>query len=456
MLDQSFSAENFRKIFDIENRKGIYLEGEFYPTIASINKEIKEANEEIRKLKRRGLSKEEFIEEREKINEKKEELKDKKQEKLIAELNHVSYNVTSPAFKLDIIVDTTISSKPVYKTAYALENILTLKQLQYNFRKLYKVKQSNRYAIISQLKNFLDDGFPKVILKTDIKEFYEGIPHNNLLKKIDDDNLLTHLSIRFIRQILKEYKDKSGTTKGVPRGIGISPYLTELYMRGVDAKIKSLPNLIFYARYVDDIILIFMPRIDETSIDYQSEVKKILVDEGLTMNEDESKTKLIDLLDKYKNQNYSFEYLGYKFISGYASKKHIPLTLTISQRKKKRYAERLVKAFELYKEQSKGNEKKARKLLVKRIRFLMGNTRLINNKRNVITGIYYTNSLVNNTNDFKSLDRFFSIVIRKYALPVQLADRISNSNSFVAGFNPTKISKFNATELNSMMNRWTK
>lgn len=33
MLDQSFSAENFRKIFDIENRKGVYLEGEFYADI---------------------------------------------------------------------------------------------------------------------------------------------------------------------------------------------------------------------------------------------------------------------------------------------------------------------------------------------------------------------------------------------------------------------------------------
>lgn len=38
MLDQSFSAENFRKILDIENRKGFYLEGEFYADIDEINK----------------------------------------------------------------------------------------------------------------------------------------------------------------------------------------------------------------------------------------------------------------------------------------------------------------------------------------------------------------------------------------------------------------------------------
>lgn len=38
MFDQSFSPVNFRKIFDIENRTAIYLEGEFYADIDEINK----------------------------------------------------------------------------------------------------------------------------------------------------------------------------------------------------------------------------------------------------------------------------------------------------------------------------------------------------------------------------------------------------------------------------------
>src|ERR1700739_1427943 len=247
MLDQSFSAENFRKILDIENRKGIYLEGEFYPDIDDINKKIKEINSSIRFLNKKGLSREDYNKEREKLNEKKEYLKTEKEENLIKKLGVVSSVVTAPDFKLKIEIDATITDKPVYKTTRILENLLTLKQLQYNFRKLYKVKQSNRYAIISHLKNLLDDGFPKTIIKTDIKEFYESIPHDKLLKKINDETLLTHLSRRFIQQILKEYKDKSQLADGVPRGIGISPYLAELYMREVDAKIKSIPNVMYYA-----------------------------------------------------------------------------------------------------------------------------------------------------------------------------------------------------------------
>jgi hypothetical protein len=457
MLDQSFSAENFRKILDIENRKGFYLEGEFYSDIDEINKKIKDLNSYIRTLRTKELSKEDYIEEREAIEGKKEELKAKKEEKLIEKLEVVSSTVTSKNFKIQIVVDTTITTKPVYKTTHSLENILTLKQLQYNFRKLYKVKQSNRYAIISQLKNLLDDGFPKIVVKTDIKDFYESIPHDKLLKKLYDENLLTHLSRGFIQQILSEYKTLAATTKGVPRGIGISPYLTELYMRDVDVKIKSIPNVMYYARYVDDIIVIFMPDIDNTVHDYKREIKDIFIDEGLTMNEDINKTRIIDLTDKHRDQNYFIEYLGYKFISGYNTNKHIPLKLTISKKKKKRYGERLSKAFTLYKKQAKGNEKQARKLLVKRIKFLTSNTRLVNNKRNVITGIYYTNCLVNTDEDFIVLDRYFTKLISEFALPAAIANRISPPKySFVKGFDPTCISKFNVIELNTMMKNWTK
>lgn len=455
MLNQSFSAENFRKILNIENRKGIYLEGEFYTDIADVNVRIKETNNDIKILRSKGLPKEEFIKKKEELNTIKEKLKEKREGLLFEKLNVISAYVTSPDFKLQIEVDTAISTKAVYKTTRILENILTLKQLQYNFRKLYKVKQSNRYAIISQLKKLLDDGFPKIILKTDIKEFYESIPHDKLLKKINDDDLLTNLSRKFIQQILNVYKTKAQTSMGVPREIGISPYLVELYMRDLDSRIKRLPNVMNFARYVDDIIVIFTPNIDCINRDYVQEVKEILFEEKLTMNEENEKTKVIDLSDKNKKQKYSIEYLGYKFISGYESNKHIPLTITISRRKKKRYASRLLKAFELYQNQSKGNEKRARKLLMKRIRFLMSNTRLVNNKRNVITGIYYTNSLISTLTELKALDRFFCFLIKKFKLPAPLEKRIMLKNSFVRGFNQTCISRFNAAELNIMMKNWT-
>ena len=449
MLDQSFSIENFRKILDIENRKGSYLEGKFFTSIADINRKIKDTNVQIRLLKQQRLPKEIFVEKLNTLNEEKNELNELRENKLAEELSLISSKVIVSDFKLKLIQDTTITDKPVYKAEENIETILTLKQLQYNFKKLYKVKQSNRYSIISQLKRLLGDGFPKIILKTDIKNFYESILHKNLLKKINDDNLLTHLSMGFIQQILNQFKDLSETTKGVPRGVGISPYLTELYMRDIDAKIKQLSNVIYYARYVDDIILVFMPPINSIGRDYIAEVREILAKEELYINEEADKTKLIDLSTIDSNPPYDFEYLGYRFT--YTNE----LMLTISSKKKKRYKERLKKAFELYVKQSKSSEKKARKLFIKRIKFLMSNTRLLNNKRNVITGIYYTNSLISTTEDLADLDHCFNDFIDSFQLPQTLATRIKK-NSFVAGFNPTNISKFNTVELKKIMNHWIK
>jgi hypothetical protein len=42
MYDQSFSVENFRKIFDYENRKGINLAEKYFLSIKTISKDLKE------------------------------------------------------------------------------------------------------------------------------------------------------------------------------------------------------------------------------------------------------------------------------------------------------------------------------------------------------------------------------------------------------------------------------
>lgn len=52
MLDQSFSAENFRRILDKENRKGMYLEKLFFPNICRIVDEIKQCNRDIKEQRR--------------------------------------------------------------------------------------------------------------------------------------------------------------------------------------------------------------------------------------------------------------------------------------------------------------------------------------------------------------------------------------------------------------------
>lgn len=50
MLDQSFSADNFRKIFDLENRKGNYLEGKYFPDLKEISKNTQDYSRKLKKF----------------------------------------------------------------------------------------------------------------------------------------------------------------------------------------------------------------------------------------------------------------------------------------------------------------------------------------------------------------------------------------------------------------------
>ncbi|CAG5010799.1 hypothetical protein DYBT9275_04817 [Dyadobacter sp. CECT 9275] len=276
MLDQSFSPENFQKIIDLENRKGNYLVGKFFPNIVEIDNAIKEEKQRTI-IRTKRLTEKDFTADLDVDIPKTfdlERLRENRDQILHLELQKISAEIDQPDYKIGIECDITISDKPVYKTTKSIESILILKQLQYNLRKIYKVKQSNRFSIVNNVKILLSDGFPKIILKTDIKGFYENIPQKELLRKINNENLLTLSSRRIISQVLREYNDLTKNTTGVPRGIGISPYLVELYMRDIDSRIKNLAGVMYYARYVDDIIVIYTP---SDSISPQAQKEKIKV-----------------------------------------------------------------------------------------------------------------------------------------------------------------------------------
>ena len=113
MLDQSFSQENFRKIIDIENRKGVYLEGAFFPEIATISHEIKDCTIRLKNLKRRGLSREDYEAGKLQITNEKEVFKEKKENLFIEKLIKVSEKVTSRTFKIHLDKDDKILDKPV-------------------------------------------------------------------------------------------------------------------------------------------------------------------------------------------------------------------------------------------------------------------------------------------------------------------------------------------------------
>lgn len=301
MTYQSFSPENLRKIFDYENRKGRYLESLFFPEAENLSRKIKEISSTIRK------SNNPIVQEENKLIKKR--LIEEKNKYLNLEFEEISSVISN--INLDFDISTLlINNVKVYSLKKNKYSYFAVKQIQYILSKSYKIKQADRNSIIAQLKGIMSSTFPMYILRTDVKGFYENIDRNKLLSKLNHDSNITLSIKKIIRKILKKYEFISSHATGIPRGIGISAYLSELYMRDFDRKIQRQNYVIFYARYVDDIIVIYAPPhpLNYDILEQKKYVENSLSDLGLKINEEKTTINII-----HKGENpFEINYLGYR------------------------------------------------------------------------------------------------------------------------------------------------
>lgn len=475
MFDQSFSAKNFYNILLIENRKGRNLEKKFFEQeifikytlrIRDINKNLKKnlitfinQDPRLRKPSEKTYEKYKSL-----LRENKKKLKKEKEERLLVLLNNVSKTIQQPYFKFSIATKL-FNGKKIYTVDDNVETYFAMKQLQYNFYKLYGVKQANRYEIVNQVKNLLNDRFPKFIIKTDIKGFYENIPNSEIIEKLNADNLLSPTSKKFIKQILRDYEKLAIVQKGkgIPRGIGISAYLAEYYMRRIDKYIIDLDDVVYYARYVDDILIIFIPKYSNTTNNYFEIVKEIVETKyHLTLNN--KKTDRINLVNndntiqingEGKPSPQRLNYLGYSFeLLNNSKKQNIPnIEIYLTPNKINRYKTKIKNSFDIYKRYKDKN--KAYRHLKNRIKFLTGNTRLINNKSNVLVGIYFSNTLLTKPDTLKELDKYLIWYINRYVKKIAHKKVLLNY-SFFKGFTEkeNKFYKFDKYQLKQIVEIW--
>lgn len=427
-MNQSFDLINFTKIFYNENRKGNYLENRFKELIKvrGVSEAIVELNNEIKldKIKRFNgdISEAEFN--ANKINRKarKEALSNSRHKEIEAILTLIEQNISNKKYNLELI------KLPYNEKIFIFKNdtpevFFLSKQLQDNLKRAFQIKHGARNEILMQLKNLLNDGFPKYLIRTDIKSFFESIPHDKLKSKIMSNLDLDPFSKKLINTVLQEYKKITQLDIGVPRGLGVSSYLAELYMCNIDLKFRLDSNVLFYGRYVDDIILVFSPKFNQGLKEYFDFVKKTIIEEGLVMNE--AKTIPIDLT---KSSNSSFDYLGYKFV---LHGNNASLKIHLTKTKIEKYKKKIDFTIDSYNKGSKYNEKKERKLLLQRLKYLTGNTRLSNVKNEILIGSYFSNLLLDE-NDLSSLiclDRYLDHKINNH-LVFNFAPPALNQNKF--------------------------
>lgn len=443
MLDQTFTTDNFRKIYDQENRRGVNLEGRFFPELQLLTEDIRQKTIDIKGIRSKPeFPTPELIDQVEKLKANRSSLQANKNREIDGILDALSAKIREKGFSMTLLEADGPGEKKVYPLEDTPENFFVSKQLQRNLNRLYGIKQSNRHTIVQQLKAILSDSLPKVLVRTDIATFYETIDRSRLLQKLSSDQLLSLSSKAFIKQILKAYGEATGEEKGLPRGVGVSAYLSELFMRTIDRALSSMSCVIFYARYVDDIVIVFAPSAADDMSDCMLNITKIISNEGLAQNE--AKTGSYPL---GPGLNASFDYLGYTFAISDAT-----CHTKISAAKVARYKARLKLCFDRYASEARLNKRVAHRRLVSRVRFLTGNTQLLNSKQHAMTGIYFSNSALTDPTALVGLDAYLNYLTGTLASP-RLEARLGDL-SFKRGFDERTFHHFSSREMGMIVSAW--
>jgi hypothetical protein len=449
VLDQSFSAQNLFYIYKNENNKGNNIASKFFPEIIDSHDKIKRLRKIISShyKQRRKRSDAWFKTRVSNLYLLLKILKKNRNELITQKLSDVSSRISSKSFNFEVMKSNSKrNDKDVYLLDRSPESFFAEKQIQRNIKYTYKVKQNDRDLIIPQLSSCLNNKFPVHIIRTDIKSFYESIDPSILLKKLNENAILSLSSRKIIAKLLRSYKASSSSDTGIPRGVGISAYLSELYLKEFDSKLRNLDNLVYYARYVDDIVLIVAPEVTVSKEHYLDLIKNYLNEVNLDINTDQDKTAVF--VTPTVNDTFEFDYLGYKF-----KKRGNKLLLSISDKKKEKYVSKINYCVDKYNKSSEKAPKKAEKELKIRLRFLTSNTRLSNNKGNAVIGIFNNNKWVTDYNFLNYLDGQLKQAISKVD-HLLLQPKLRDRYSFKKGFENRNFSNFDSKDFSVIGRGW--
>jgi hypothetical protein len=307
--------------------------------------------------------------------------------------------------------------KPTYQTTN-VEDAISIKLLDRYLRRIYKVRQSDRNRIVSQVKTLLQDSGDYAVLRLDIEKCYESMDFEKIIDKLNNDMILAPSCMRLLHSILK-YCKATGI-KGLPRGLAISPTLAELYLEPIDKFIKQFEGVVYYTRYVDDLFILV-----DRNIEYRlfEQLKTELSNITLTLNDNSEEKKYIG-----PSQNANFNYLGYSFKVTPTRKKPNKVEVTISPAKLSKIKQKIAKSLHDY---SKTSDIR---LLQQRLNYLAVIKEIKKSKNGVLLGgIAYNYRYVSDQfNCLKALDGFLFQMIKspRYGFTVTNISALSKVSFF--------------------------
>jgi hypothetical protein len=205
-----------------------------------------------------------------------------------------------------------LRGKTVYRVG-ATPDELVVRKLRLNLKVCSSSLLESRIQIVKCLSLLLEEGVPYRVYRLDIRSFFESFDAAHVLQSISDLRRLSPKSKGLIVNLLARHSDIGGT--GIPRGLAISSTLSELMMRDFDACVQRESDTFFFARYVDDIIVVTSAR--ETASDFLAKIRSWLPP-ALDLNP--TKVEIADTGGKVQRIDstvaptlLSFDYLGYQF-----------------------------------------------------------------------------------------------------------------------------------------------
>lgn len=400
-----YHFDSLWRIMKSEEKRG-KLRADFYSS------EVKEISRVLKSLRSQLRSSPK--EERDSLQQDIQDLKDEMDERKKEELKKKALDISRGKAKLEIN-SLTIKGHRAF-ASNNLDTVLVSQIVKLELKRCYRLYPANRDVIIEQIKGLLDNGMSKIVIRADIRSFFESIPQQGLVSKLADDGFVSKKTVKYLKGLFYAYNDKAENKEGMglPRGLSFSSHLAELFMHPIDERIKQTEGVFYYKRYVDDILIVADPaKGDEEH--YWNVVDGVFKERGLALHNGSEK-KYIACWDGTTMEE-QFDYLGYKFV--YRKGK---LDVCLSQKRYQKYKTLIDAIFEIYAQCShyrrmvdtRGQEvprRDALHQLFDRLETLTSNGLLSGRKNFVATGVYYSNKHLTNLKQLEDLDAYLAKTI---------------------------------------------
>ncbi len=315
-----------------------------------------------------------------------------KSENIKSEIISNSVNRSSEGFSgLSFLASTKVKRKLIYRIS-EFSDELVLRKIDKNIRKSIALPTASRDSIIANIKSLLSEAVSYKVYRLDVKGYYESFDASQTASVVSETQRLSPLTKQMVNEILSHHLNTGGV--GLPRGLALSATLSEIMMLPFDSAIRSTPEVFFYSRYVDDIIII------TSGNEIESELINLIknsLPSGLKLNNQKTDVKAaIRSVQPYRppaltSKVLSFEFLGYQFTVWEPQKVAEDRTpfrkvqLDIADSKVRKIKTRLTRAAIDYCKTLDFNTLEAR------IRFLTSNFSVLDadRERKRLAGIYY-------------------------------------------------------------------